>query len=145
VARSCSISREDQDAFAVESQEKAAYAIKSGVFAEQIVPVETYQKRSTGVPELIVEDEFPRPATTPASLAKLKPAFLHDGTGTVTAGNSTGLNDGAAYCVLMSEKEARERHILPLARIVAYSQVGIEPDIMGFGPVPAVKAVVRDS
>ncbi len=110
-----------------------------------IVPVETYQKRSTGVPELIVEDEFPRPATTPASLAKLKPAFLHDGTGTVTAGNSTGLNDGAAYCVLMSEKEARERHILPLARIVAYSQVGIEPDIMGFGPVPAVKAVVRDS
>ncbi|CAG0913047.1 unnamed protein product [Notodromas monacha] len=136
VAKAWNISRNDQDFFAVHSQQKAAKAQKTEVFDAEIISVEVGSGKSVHM------DEFPRPNTTTESLSKLKPAFVTDGTGTVTAGNATGLNDGAAFCVLMQEAEARKRGLQPLARIVSYSQVGVNPQIMGIAPVPAVLAAL---
>jgi 3-oxoadipyl-CoA thiolase len=135
-----SISREAQDAFALESHRRAVSAIESGKFAEEIVPVPVPQKK--GDPILVGRDEPPRPDTSLEALGKLKPAFRKEGT--VTAGNSSGLNDGAAAVLLMSDRTARELELKPLARVVASAAAGVEPRTMGLGPVPATrKALAR--
>ena len=140
VAERYSISRGDQDAFAAESQRRAAAAIAAGHFSAQILPVEVKAGRET---KTFDTDEHPKPATTPESLAALKPAFRKDGT--VTAGNASGINDGAGAVVLASEAYVRRTGAAPLARIVAYAHAGVEPGVMGIGPVPAVRALLARS
>lgn len=127
------ISREEQDAFALNSQMKAAKALESGRFADEIVPVPIPQRK--GDPLMFTTDEFVKPGTTIEGLAKLKPAFKKDGT--VTAGNASGLNDGAAALVLMSVDKAQELGLKPLAVIRSYASAGVDPAIMGTGPIPA--------
>lgn len=134
------ISREDQDAFAALSQQKAEAAIKEGKFNKEIAPVTVPVKK--GTPLIIAKDEYPKPGITTEQLAKLKPAFKKDGT--VTAGNSSGINDGAAMVILMSREKAEELKIIPLAIIKSWASAAIEPDIMGYGPVPAtIKALKK--
>ena len=135
LAREFHISRPDQDEFAARSQAKTAAAMKAGKFEAEIVPVLIPQMRGDPVPFSV--DEFPRPDTTTKVLARLKPAFDKDGT--VTAGNASGINDGAAAMVLLSADEAKRRGIKPMARIVANASAGVEPARMGLGPVPATK------
>ena len=132
------ITRADQDAFALESQRRAAAAIESGRFADEIVPVPVPQKK--GDPVLVSRDEHPRPDTSLEALAKLRPAFKADGS--VTAGNSSGINDGAAALVLMSARKAEALGLKPLARVVASAAAGVEPRVMGLGPIPAVRKVL---
>lgn len=134
VAEDCAISREDQDRFAFHSQQKAARAQASGRLAREIVAVSVPQRR--GEPLLLDKDEHPRPATTLEELAKL-PAPFRKG-GTVTAGNSSGVNDGAAALIVASEAAARRHGLTPIARIVAGATAGVAPRIMGYGPVPAI-------
>jgi acetyl-CoA acetyltransferase family protein len=135
------ISRQMQDEFAVRSHKRAIAAIDSGKFADEILPVVIPQRK--GDSKVVDTDERPRRDTTLESLAKLKPAFRKEG-GTVTAGNSSGLNDGAAALLLMSDTKASELGLKPLARIVASAAAGVPPRTMGLGPVPAVqKALVR--
>ena len=133
------ISREDQDAFAVESQRRAEAAVNSGVFDREIVAVEVPQRK--GAPVRVAKDEYPRPGTTTEKLAALRPAFAKDGT--VTAGNASGINDGAAALVIATEKKARAMGRAPLARILSYCTVGVDPKIMGMGPVPAMRKAVE--
>jgi 3-oxoadipyl-CoA thiolase len=130
------LTREKQDEFAVRSHQRAIAAIDSGRFAQEIVPVSIPQKK--GDPKLMETDERPRRDTTMESLAKLKPAFKKDG-GTVTAGNSSGLNDGASALLIMSEEKARSLNLKPLARIVTSASAGVPPRVMGVGPVPATQ------
>lgn len=132
VARKFEISREAQDAFAAASQNKAEAAQKAGKFKDEIVPVEIASKKGTLVFDA---DEFIKPGVTAESLAALRPAF--DKAGSVTAGNASGLNDGAAGVMMMSAKKARELGLTPLARIASYASAGLDPAIMGMGPVPA--------
>jgi 3-oxoadipyl-CoA thiolase len=134
------LTRELQDAFALRSHQRAIDAIDSGKFAEEILPVPIPQKK--GDPLTVTTDERPRRDTTMESLARLKPAFRREG-GTVTAGNSSGLNDGAAALLLMSAEKARELGLKPLARLVASAAAGVEPRSMGLGPVPAVRKVLQ--
>ena len=141
VATQYGVTRVDQDAFAVRSQQRAAVARASGVFAEEIVPVEIAQKKGASV--IVSSDEFLRPETSMETLAKLKPAFRTDGQGSVTAGNASGLNDGAAALLIMSARAARDAGLTPLARIVASAAAGVEPRIMGMGPVPATQLVLQ--
>lgn len=134
------LTREKQDAFALRSHQRAVAAIDSGRFAEEIMPVPVPQRK--GDPVLAATDERPRRDTTLESLAKLRPAFKKDGT--VTAGNSSGLNDGAAALLLMSEDKARALNLRPLVRVVASAAAGVLPRVMGYGPVPATrKALAR--
>ncbi|HHY77002.1 MAG TPA: acetyl-CoA C-acetyltransferase, partial [Clostridiales bacterium] len=133
IAEQWNITREEQDKFALESQLRAERAIKEGRFKDEIVPVEVPQKK--GDPIVVDTDEHPRFGTTLEALAKLKPAFKKDGT--VTAGNASGINDGAAAVVLMSKEKAEELGIKPLVTIVSYASAGVDPKIMGYGPVPA--------
>ncbi len=133
------ISREEQDRFALESQRRAAAAMESGKFAQEIVPVPVPQKK--GDPILVSKDEHPRPDTTLEGLARLRPAFRKDGT--VTAGNSSGINDGAAALLLMSDGKAKELGLTPLARIVASAAAGVEPRVMGLGPIPATRKALE--
>jgi len=133
------ISREDQDAFAAESQRKALAAIEAGRFKSQIVPVEIRGRNGT---VSFDTDEHPKPGTTAAGLAQLKPAFRKEN-GTVTAGNASGLNDGAAACILMSAEAASRASVTPLARLVSYAVAGVEPSMMGIGPVPAVQLALK--
>lgn len=128
------ISREDQDKFAAWSQQKAALAQKSGRLAEEIMPVKISQRK--GDPIQVSDDEFIKPSTTLEVLGKLRPAFKREG-GSVTAGNSSGLNDGAAATIIASEKAIKKYNLQPLARIVSSAVVGVEPRIMGIGPVEA--------
>ena len=141
VAEQYGVSRDDQDAFALRSQQKAAAARSAGRFAPEIVPVEIPQKK--GAPKVVDTDEFIRADTTLEILAKLRPAFRTDGKGSVTAGNSSGLNDGAAALLIGSERGARELGIAPMARIVATAVAGVEPRLMGMGPVPASKRALE--
>jgi acetyl-CoA C-acetyltransferase len=136
VAREYEVSREDQDAFAAESQARAAAAIEAGRFEEEIVPVEVPRRR--GEPLRVDRDEHPRPGTTREDLARLRPAF-EPPDGTVTAGNASGINDGAAAVVVASAEEAERRGVAPLGRVVAHASVGVAPRVMGIGPVPAVR------
>jgi acetyl-CoA acyltransferase len=137
VAEQYGVSRADQDAFAVRSQQKAAKARAEGRFAVEIVPLEIAQRK--GEPKRIDTDEFIRPGTTPETLAKLKPVFRTDGKGSVTAGNSSGLNDGAAALLVGSAKGAAVFGAKPMTRIVSSAVAGVEPRCMGIGPVPATK------
>lgn len=129
------ITRQEQDEFAVKSQNKAEAAIKAGRFKDEIVPVQVPQHR--GEPVVFDTDEFPRFGSSMELLSKLKPAFKKDGT--VTAGNASGINDGAAALVLMSEEKAKEKGLRPLATILSYAYCGVPPEIMGIGPVDATK------
>ncbi|MEA4848258.1 MAG: acetyl-CoA C-acetyltransferase [Clostridiaceae bacterium] len=138
VAEKYKISREEQDAFAAASQNKSEAAIKEGRFKDEIVPVVIPSKKGDVVFDT---DEFPRAGVTVESLAKLKPAFKKDGT--VTAGNASGINDGAAALVVMAADKAEELGIKPLARIVSYASAGVDPSIMGVGPIPAVKKALE--
>lgn len=133
VAAEHQITREDQDAFAAESQRRAAAAIAAGRFTSQILPVEVRQRRDT---VLFDTDEHPKPATTTESLAGLRPAFRKDGT--VTAGNASGINDGAAAMVLASAQAAEKAGLSARARLLGYAHAGVRHEVMGIGPVPAV-------
>lgn len=132
------ISREEQDEFAAWSQEKAQKALASGRFQDEIVSVPIPQRK--GDPLLFSVDEFPRAGVTAEGLGKLKPAFKKDGT--VTAGNASGINDGAAALLIMSREKADELGVKPLARIIANASAGVDPSIMGYGPVPATERVL---
>jgi acetyl-CoA C-acetyltransferase len=139
VASRYHISREDQDGFAVESQRRAAQAMSEGRFAAEIVGVPVPQRK--GAPVLVVNDEYPRRSTTLEGLGGLKPAFKKDGT--VTAGNASGINDGAAALVVTSAEKARHLASKPLARVLAYAVTGVDPLVMGIGPVSAVQTVLK--
>ena len=129
------VSREEQDAYAAESQRRAEAAIKAGLFKEEIVPVPIPQRK--GEPVLFDTDEYPRAGTTAEKLAGLKPAFKKDGS--VTAGNASGINDGAAAVVVATAERAAKLGRKPMAKILSYASTGVEPAIMGMGPVPAVR------
>ena len=140
VAQKYEVSREDQDAFALRSHQRAVAAQRSGRLAEEIVPVQVPQRK--GEPLTLDSDEGPRQDTSLEALGRLRPAFAEHGS--VTAGNSSPLNDGATALVLMSEAKARERGVKPLARLVAAAPAGVHPDYMGIGPVPAsLKALAK--
>ena len=139
IAKQWNLSREEQDEFALNSQLKAEAAIKAGKFKEEIVPVVIPQRK--GEPKVFDTDEFPRFGATMEGLAKLRPAFIKDGT--VTAGNASGINDGAAAFVVMSAEKAEELGITPLAKIVSYGQKGLDPTIMGYGPFHATKKALE--
>ena len=137
VAKQYGITREEQDAFGLESQRRAVAAIQGGCFADEIVPVEIPQKK--GAPVMVTQDEHPRPDVTIEKLAALKPAFVADGT--VTAGNSSGINDGASALLLVSSDQLNG--LKPLARVVATAVAGVDPAVMGIGPVPATRKVLQ--
>ena len=139
VAAQWSVSREEQDAFALESQRRAAAAASSGVHAEEIVPVKIPQRKGDAIS--VEKDEHPRPETDAASLAKLRPAFLEGGS--VTAGNASGINDGAAALLVMEAGRARALGLKPLARVVATSVAGVDPSVMGIGPIPAIRKLLE--
>ena len=139
VAREYGISREQQDAFALRSQQKAASAIETGRFDAEIAPVTV--KQGKRAPQIVRHDEQPRPETTAGQLAQLRPAFLHD-EGTITAGNASTLNDGAAAVLLMSEEKARESGLPVLGHIVSYAVTGVDPSVMGIGPVSACRTAL---
>jgi acetyl-CoA C-acetyltransferase len=134
VAQTYNITREEQDQLAAESQQKAIQAIADGAFKEEIVPVVIKTKKGESVFDT---DEYPRAGTTAETLSGLRPAFKKDGT--VTAGNASGINDGAAAIVLMSAEKAKELGITPLARIRSFGSAGVDPSVMGIGPVPATR------
>ncbi len=138
VAEDFQVTRADQDAFAARSQDRAAAAIKSGRLAEEIVSVTVPQRK--GEPIVIAQDEHPRPGTTIEKLAKLPTPFREGGS--VTAGNASGVNDGACALIVASEAAARHNNLEPMARIIATATAGVPPRIMGFGPAPAVKKVL---
>jgi len=138
VAKRYKISRADQDAFAAESQQRAERALKDGSFQPEIVPVAVPQKKGEAV--RVDRDEYPRAGTTAEKLGALKPAFTKDGS--VTAGNASGINDGAAALVVATMEKARKVGTKPLARILGYVSTGVDPMIMGIGPVPAVRKVL---
>jgi len=139
IAEKFGITREEQDVFAAASQNKASAAQQAGKFANQIVPVKVPQRR--GDPVIFDTDEFIKHDSSAESLAKLRPAFKKDGT--VTAGNASGINDGAAAVVMMSASTANELGLTPLARIAAYSSAGVDPQIMGTGPIPATQLCLK--
>ncbi|TGY40591.1 acetyl-CoA C-acetyltransferase [Clostridium sartagoforme] len=139
IAKEWNLTREEQDEFAVNSQLKAEAAIKSGRFKDEIVPVVIPQRK--GEPKVFDTDEFPRFGATIEGMAKLKPAFIKDGT--VTAANASGINDGAAAFVVMSAEKAEELGLTPLAKIVSYGQKGLDPAIMGYGPFHATKKALE--
>ncbi|MCW5773699.1 MAG: acetyl-CoA C-acetyltransferase, partial [Rhodospirillaceae bacterium] len=138
VAEKWQITREQQDQFALASQQKAEAAMKAGRFKEEIAPVSIETRKG---PQVVDTDEYPRAGTSIDVLAKLRPAFVK--TGTVTAGNASGINDGAAALVLMSDAEARRRGATPLARIVSWATAGVDPAVMGSGPIPASRAALK--
>lgn len=138
LAEKYDITREEQDAFAAASQNKAEAAIREGRFQEEMVPIVIPGKKGDMT---VAIDEFPRAGVTAEGLSKLRPAFKKEGT--VTAGNASGVNDGAAALVIMSAEKAKELGIKPLARILSYASAGVDPSIMGIGPVPAVKKALE--
>jgi len=139
LAEKYAITREEQDEFAALSQNRSEKALAENVFADEIVPVEIPQRK--GDPIVFAKDEYPRPGVTAAALGKLRPAFKKDGT--VTAGNASGINDGAAAVVVMSEEKAKELGLKPLATIRSYGAGGVDPSVMGIGPVPAVRQALK--
>jgi acetyl-CoA C-acetyltransferase len=138
VAQKWQITRDEQDRFAAASQQKAEAAQKAGRFKEEIVPVVVESRKG---PVATEHDEYPKHGTSAEALAKLRPAFQKDGT--VTAGNASGINDGAAALVLMSAAEASRRGLEPLARIVSWATAGVDPAVMGSGPIPASRAALK--
>jgi len=139
ICMAAELSREDLDKFALQSQQRAAHAIEAGVFKQEIVPVEVPGKKG---PTIFDKDQGPRSETTIEALTKLRPAFMAEG-GLVTAGNSSGLNDGGAAVVVMSRKKAEELGLKPMATIRSYASSGVDPRVMGMGPVPATKSALE--
>ncbi len=139
IAEQYHISREDQDAFALQSHQRAVAAMDKDILAEEITPVSIPQRK--GEPLLVDTDQRPRRDTSLEALARLKPAFKEGGS--VTAGNSSGLNDGAAVLLIMSESKAKELGVTPIARVIASAAAGVDPRIMGMGPVPATRKVLQ--
>lgn len=139
IAEQFGISREEQDNYAVSSQNRAEIAIKAGKFSEEIVPVSIPQRKGDSV--LVAQDEFPRFGATYDGMAKLKPAFKKDGT--VTAANASGINDGAAALVIMAKEKAEELGLTPLATITSWASAGVDPLIMGTGPIPASQKALK--
>jgi len=139
IAERWKVTREECDEFSVKSQNKAEAAIKSGRFKDEIIPVEIPDKK--GNPVIVDTDEFPKFGTTMETLSKLKPAFKNDGV--ITAGNASGINDGAAVAVVMSADKAKELGIKPLVRIVSYASAGVDPAIMGTGPIPSSRLALK--
>ncbi|KAM9234873.1 acetyl-CoA acetyltransferase, cytosolic [Dugong dugon] len=139
VAKKWQVSREDQDKVALLSQNRTESAQKAGHFDKEIVPVFVSSRK--GLTE-VKTDEFPRHGSNIEAMSKLKPCFITDGTGTVTPANASGINDGAAAVVLMKKSEAADRGLTPLAQIVSWSQAGVDPSVMGTGPIPAIKQAV---
>ena len=139
ICMAAELSREDLDKFALQSQQRAAHAIEAGVFKQEIVPVEVPGKKG---PTIFDKDQGPRSETTIEALTKLRPAFMAEG-GLVTAGNSSGLNDGGAAVVVMSRKKAEELGLKPMAAIRSYASAGVDPRVMGMGPVPATKSALE--
>ena len=139
IAQKFNIDRQTQDEFAAASQQKAEAAQKENKFADEITPVEIPQRK--GDPKIFDTDEFPRAGTTAESLGKLRPAFSKDGS--VTAGNASGLNDGAAVVMVMSAAKAKELGLTPLAKIASYANAGVDPKIMGTGPIPATRRALE--
>lgn len=139
IVKKYGFTREAQDQFAAASQQKTEAAQTAGKFDDEIIPVEIPQRK--GDPVIFAKDEFPRAGTTAESLAKLKPAF--DKAGSVTAGNASGINDGAAIVIVMSEKKAKELGLTPLVTIKAYASAGVDPQIMGTGPIPATQRCLK--
>jgi 3-oxoadipyl-CoA thiolase len=148
VAERYQVTRAEQDAFALESQRRYAAAAAAGRFGDEIVPVEVPPLSGKGAPTIVAADEHPRPETTAADLAALRPAFRKSG-GTVTAGNSSGINDGAAALLIASDRglarlgAAAGRAVVPLARVVASAVAGVEPRLMGLGPIPATRRLLE--
>uniref|UniRef100_A0A8C9TJX2 Acetyl-CoA acetyltransferase 2 n=1 Tax=Scleropages formosus TaxID=113540 RepID=A0A8C9TJX2_SCLFO len=142
VAKQWAVSREDQDRFAVLSQNQTEAAQKAGHFDQEIVAVTVPSRKG---PVEVKADEFPRHGSNLDAMSKLKPCFLKDGSGTVTPGNASGVNDGAAATVLMTMSEAHRRGLKPMVRITSWAQVGIDPTIMGTGPIPAIRKAVEKS
>ncbi|XP_041354318.1 acetyl-CoA acetyltransferase, cytosolic-like [Gigantopelta aegis] len=142
VAKKWDISRKMQDEFALLSQHKCEAAQKAGHFSKEIIPVTIKSKTGS---EQIDKDEFPRAGCTLQGFEKLRPCFIKNETGTVTAGNTSGINDGAATCVLMSSEEAKKRNLKPLARVVAWGQAGVDPAVMGTGPIPAIRKALNNA
>ncbi|XP_029654881.1 acetyl-CoA acetyltransferase, cytosolic-like [Octopus sinensis] len=140
VAKIANITRVEQDEFAFNSQQKCGNAMKMGFFNSEIVPITISVSRSEN--KMITQDEFPKPNTTIEALGALKPCFVRDGSGTVTPGNASGINDGSAAVVLMNHKQVERRGLKPIAEIISYASVGLEPMEMGLGPVPAVRMAV---
>src|SRR5262249_59484145 len=140
VASMCGVTREAQDEFSVESQRRADAAITGGRFVDEITPVMVPQKKGEFLAFKV--DEHPRAGTTVEKLSRLKPAFQPDG-GTVTAGNASGINDGAAALVVASEERARLMELSPMAKIVSYASAGVDPRYMGLGPVPAIEKALE--
>uniref|UniRef100_A0A8C1IHQ4 Acetyl-CoA acetyltransferase 2 n=1 Tax=Cyprinus carpio TaxID=7962 RepID=A0A8C1IHQ4_CYPCA len=139
VAKQWGVSREAQDQFAVTSQNRTEAAQKAGDFDQEIVPVTVPSRKG---PVEVKADEFPRHGSNIDAMSKLKPCFVKDGCGTVTAGNASGINDGAAATVLMSQSEAQRRGLKPMARITSWAQAGLDPSVMGTGPIPAIRKAV---
>jgi 3-oxoadipyl-CoA thiolase len=140
VVERCGVTREQQDAFALESQSRWAAAKEAGRFTDEVVPIETSAGKEMKTVEV---DEHPRPETTLEQLARLKPAFRNDGSGSVTAGNSSGINDGAAAVVVASEARARELGLRPIARMLSSAVAGVDPATMGLGPIPASRKALE--
>ncbi|HEQ2420523.1 TPA: acetyl-CoA C-acetyltransferase [Streptococcus pyogenes] len=140
VAQKYGISREEQDQFALESQEKAAKALENHRFADEIVPVSVPQRRKN--PLIVTTDEYPKVDTSLEKLQQLRPAFLPK-EGTVTAGNASGINDGAALLMLMTEEKALELGLTPLVTIESYASAGVAPELMGTGPIPATQKALK--
>jgi len=138
VARAYQITREEQDAFALKSQQKASAAQKAGRFKDEIVPVTIKGRKGDTV---VAEDEYIRHDSTAEAMAKLRPAFSKDGS--VTAGNASGINDGAAVLAVMSATEASKRGLTPLARIASFATAGVDPALMGTGPIPATRRALE--
>jgi len=139
IAERWGISREEQDEFAVKSQNKTEQAIKDGKFKDEIIPVEIPKRK--GDPLIIDTDEFPKSGVTIEKLSKLRPAFKKDGT--VTAASSSGINDGASMLIVMSAKKAKELNVKPLVKIISYASAAVDPQIMGYGSVPATKKALK--
>ncbi|XP_048457127.1 acetyl-CoA acetyltransferase, cytosolic isoform X1 [Rhincodon typus] len=139
VAKKWNISREEQDKFAVQSQRRTERAQKAGFFDKEIVPVSVPSRKGSFE---VSADEFPRHGSSFEVMSKLKPCFLNDGTGSITAANASGISDGAAAVILMKKSEALKRNLMPLARVVSWAQAGLDPAIMGIGPIPAIRKAV---
>src|SRR5690606_37633273 len=139
LAEKYNISREEQDEYSVESQRRMAHAMENGFYDEQIVPIEVPQRK--GAPVIFDKDEHPRPGTTMEALSKLPPVFKKDGT--VTAGSSSGLNDAASALVVMAREKAEELGLEVLGVVRDYTVAGVDPNIMGIGPVPATRKLME--
>ena len=140
IVKKYGISREEQDAFALKSQEKAIKAVDSGAFDPEIVPIEVKTRKET---LLISRDEYPNRTTNAEKMAKLRPAFLPDGT--VTAGSSSGINDGASFVIVASEEAVKQYQLPVLAEIISVGQGGVDPSVMGLGPVPAIREALNNA